>query len=233
MKTYSDHIAQVSTALADPTRREIMEHVLYSDSPMSVREVADYFGLHANAARMHLDKLVKGGLLRVMRHRGERGGRPANLYDASGEDWEFNLPPRRYKLLAEVMARAVSQQPGDIAGRMGQEAYVLGREEAMSSSSPLAFVPDGAGLRDIAAAWHEEIGRRGYKVKMRPVDEGRFEAVFITCPFGEFSRKYPEMVCEIHRRMEEGCLSLGGTCRLEATGKTCAFILRAGGKRQR
>jgi len=92
MKTYSDHIAQVSTALADPTRREIMEHVLHADTALSVREVADYFGLHANAVRMHLDKLVKGGLLKVVRRRGAHGGRPANLYDASDEDWELNLP---------------------------------------------------------------------------------------------------------------------------------------------
>ena len=116
MKTYSDHIAQVSTALADPTRREIMEHVLDADVPLSVKEVADHFGLHANAARMHLDKLVKGGLLKVVRRRGASGGRPANLYDTSGVDWELNLPPRRYKLLAEVLALGVADLEYPVVG---------------------------------------------------------------------------------------------------------------------
>ena len=75
MNTYSENIAQISTALADPTRREIMELVIHAGSPLSVREVADHFGLHANAARMHLDKLVKGGLLKVERQRGVLGAR--------------------------------------------------------------------------------------------------------------------------------------------------------------
>ena len=227
MRTYSDQIAQVSTALADPTRREIMEHVLHADSPLSVREVADFFGLHANAARMHLDKLVKGGLLRIMRQRGERGGRPANLYDASGEDMELNLPPRRYKLLAEVLAMGVADEGGELAQRMGQEAHTRGREEAIAQSSPLAFLGRGASLQEIAKAWSEEIERRGHKASMKHLDGERVEATFITCPFGDFSRNYPGMVCEIHRRMEEGFLSLGGSCRLEATEESCVFILLA------
>ncbi|MDD3717084.1 MAG: helix-turn-helix domain-containing protein [Actinomycetota bacterium] len=225
MKTYSDHIARISVALADPTRREIMEHVIYADSPLSVREVADYFGLHANAARMHLDKLVKGGLLRVVRRRGEHGGRPANLYDASGEDWDLNLPPRWYKLLAEVMARAVSERKGDLSGRLGYEAYEIGREEAMASSSPLAHLHRGAGLGSVAEAWREEIMRRGHKATVRPLEDGRFEASFSNCPFGDFSHRYPEMVCEIHRCLEEGFLSLAGAFRLESAGKRCVFFL--------
>ena len=228
MRTYSDQIAQVSTALADPTRREIMEHVLYAGSPLSVREVADFFGLHANAARMHLDKLVKGGLLRVVRRRGERGGRPANLYDASGEELDLNLPPRRYKLLAEVLAMGMADESGALLRRMGQEAYTRGREEAVTHSSPLGFLKPGAGLREIAAAWSEEVERRGHKVSMEHLSADRVEAAFITCPFGDFSRDYPRLVCEIHRRMEEGFLSLGGSCQLEATEKICHYILRTG-----
>jgi predicted ArsR family transcriptional regulator len=231
MWTYSEHIAQISTALADPTRREIMEHVLYADSPLSVREVAAYFGLHTNAARMHLDKLVKGGLLRIVRQRGGRGGRPANLYDASGEDWELNMPPRGYKLLAGVLAKGVSDVTGDLDRRMGEEAFARGRAEAMAVSSPLAHVHQDAGLLDTATAWLEEIARRGHKASMAPRDDEHVEVTFITCPFGEFSRDYPTLVCEIHRRLEEGFLSLAGARCLEATEKRCSFILKGERKR--
>ena len=228
MKTYSENIAQISTALADPTRREIMELVLYAGSPLSVREVADHFGLHANAARMHLDKLVKGGLLKVMRRRGERGGRPANLYDTSGEDWELNLPPRRYKLLAAVLAGGLAGSHQELDRRLGDEAHARGRAEAMASSSPLAQVPHGAGLKEIATAWLQEIEKRGHKADMAMLDESRIETAFSTCPFGEFSRDYPTLVCEIHRRLEEGVLSLAGNCRLKKTAEKCRFILECG-----
>jgi predicted ArsR family transcriptional regulator len=227
MRTYSDQIAQVSTALADPTRREIMEHITRADTPLSVREVADFFGLHANAARMHLDKLVKGGLLRIVRQRGERGGRPANLYDVSGEELELNLPPRRYRLLAEVLAGGIADEGAVLARRMGDDAYVRGREEAVEQSSPLAFVGHDASVQEIAGAWSQEIERRGHKAILEHLADDHVEATFITCPFGDFSRNYPKLVCEIHRRMEEGFLSLGGSFLLEATGESCVFILRA------
>ncbi len=226
MNTYSEHIAQVSAALADPTRREIMELVLYADSPLSVREVADHFGLHANAARLHLDKLVKGGLLKTVRRRGGRGGRPANLYGASDEDRELNLPPRSYKLLAEVLASGVADRYGELGERLGDEAFRRGREEALTGSSPLARMPAEAGLMDICEAWREDIWRRGHKVSLRRLGDEACEATFIGCPFGDFSRDFPQLVCGIHRRMEEGSLSLAGALLLEATVRRCVFNLR-------
>ncbi|MBN2025892.1 MAG: helix-turn-helix domain-containing protein [Actinobacteria bacterium] len=225
MRAYSEHIARVSTALADPTRREIMEYVTYSDSPLSVREVAEYFGLHANAARLHLDKLVKGGLLQVIRRRGERGGRPANLYGASEVDWEFNLPPRKYKLLAQILARGVSGPEKGVISRIGQEAFKCGREEAVSSSSPLAYLPYGAGLESVSVAWMEEIERRGHKADIAECGKERMEATFLTCPFGGFSSSHPGLICEIHRCLEEGYLSLAGGYGLKATDRRCTFIL--------
>jgi len=225
MRTYSEHIARVSTALADPTRREIMEYVTYSDSPLSVREVAEYFGLHANAARLHLDKLVKGGLLQVIRRRGARGGRPANLYGASEEDWELNLPPRKYKLLAQILARGISGPEKGVMPRIGQEAFNCGREEAVVSSSPLAYLPQGSDLEVVGEAWVEEIERRGHKADITGCEEGSVEVAFLTCPFGGFSHSHPDLVCEIHRCLEEGYLSLAGGYGLEATDRRCVFIL--------
>jgi predicted ArsR family transcriptional regulator len=226
--TYSERIAQVSTALADPTRREIMEYVLGSDSPLSVRDVARHFSLHANAARMHLDKLVKGGLLKVVRRRGEGGGRPANLYGASGNELELNLPARRYKLLAEVLATGVSGLDTQVSSSVGDEAFRRGREDAMGSSSPLAYLPAGADIRDVSTAWIEEISRRGHRARCVETAAGHIAVSFSSCPFGECSRNYPGLVCEIHRRMEEGILSLCGAYTLEASGKGCTFILHAG-----
>jgi predicted ArsR family transcriptional regulator len=226
MNTYSEHIARVSTALADPTRREIMDHVMSADNPLSVRDVAEHFGLHANAARMHLDKLVKGGLLMVVRRRGKRGGRPANLYGASEEDRELSLPPRSYRLLAEVLAGGMTGMESDLATRLGDEAFRRGREEALRSSSPLAFLRHDAELEAIAAGWSQEVERRGFKARIKAARRNRIEAIFLTCPFGDFPRTYPGLVCDIHRRLEEGFLSLVGDWELKSGGTDCTFTAR-------
>ena len=233
MDTYSEHVARISTALADPTRREIMDHVLDADSPLSVREVAEYFGLHANAARMHLDKLVKGGLLRIVRRRGKSGGRPANLYSASEEERELHLPARSYKLLAEVLAGAISGLEGGVDIHMGDEAFARGREEAVRSSSPLAFLSRGSDLEEVARVWLEEVSRRGLRARMVAGDRGHAEVTFLACPFGDFPRNHPDLVCEIHRRLEEGFLSLTGDWQLEKMESGCTFILRPRRRKRR
>lgn len=209
MANYSDQIAQVSTALADPTRREIMQHVLNAENPISAREVAEHFGLHVNAARMHLDKLVKGGLLKVIRRRDSRGGRPAHLYHESDEERELLLPSRCYKALAEILLRGMSGLRENGPSLLHEEALRSGREEGLRNSSPLAYLSHDATAREVGEAWLEEAKRRGLKVRLMNETEAP-RMVYLSCPFGEFSREYPELVCEIHHRLEEGLLSLAG-----------------------
>jgi predicted ArsR family transcriptional regulator len=205
-----------------------MEHVLNSDDPLSVREVAEHFGLHVNAVRIHLEKLVKGGLLRVVRRRGGRGGRPAFLYRASDEDLELHLPPRRYKLLAEVLAQGISSLREETPPSVAREAFRCGREEAIRSASPLAYLPPGAGAVEVAKAWMDEVSGGGLKADYKEAG-GRVEVTFHSCPFGEFSRRYPGLVCEIHRCQEEGFLSLAGEWRVTASEEdACTFVLEAG-----
>ncbi|MDY6793944.1 MAG: helix-turn-helix domain-containing protein [Actinomycetota bacterium] len=210
MITYSEQIAQFSTALADPTRREIMEHVQASECPLSVREVAEHFGLHANAARMHLEKLVKGGLLEIVRRRGIRGGRPAHYYRASDRDWDIHLPPRSYRLLAEVLAESIYSLEREHPEGIAMEAFRCGRKEAVKCSSPLAHLPAEPGIDDVANAWMSEIKRRGLQAKHRTLEDGRLEVTFLSCPFGELSSRYAGLVCEVHRLIEEGFLSMAG-----------------------
>lgn len=230
MSTYSDQIAQVSVALSDPTRREIMEHVFSSQSPLSVREVAEHFNLHANAARMHLDKLVKGGLLKVVRRRGARGGRPAHLYRAADLDWDLHIPPRSYRLLAEILAQAICDLIEPVPEGVKKQALRSGREEALRNSSPLAYLPPDAGIEEVVRAWLEDIERRGIKTVLKSLDGGKAVVIFASCPFGELSTRHPHLVCEIHRTLEEGVLSLvGGWCLHLQEERGCAFILEACG----
>jgi predicted ArsR family transcriptional regulator len=227
MTLYRDHIAQVSDALADPTRREIMEFVYEADDALSVREVAEHFGLHVNAARMHLDKLVKGGILGVMRRRGRMGGRPAHLYRASEKELELHLPPRRYKLLAEVLVQALPDLEIEPPTPVGERAFSAGREEAVRSSSSLAYLSPDTGAAEVALAWSEEIKGRGCRARIEESGESGVAVVFLSCPFGDLSNRSPRLVCEIHRRFEEGHLSLAGDWTLRGGLETgCAFYLK-------
>lgn len=229
MKTYSDQVARVSTALADPTRREILELLLSKDDPLSVKEVAEHFGLHSNAARMHLEKLVKGGLLRMIRRRGAGGGRPAHLYCTCEEEWELHLPPRRYKLLADILLEGISNLDHPVIEALGQEAFRCGRDEAMRTSSALAYLTPESGALQVADAWTREIKQRGLNVESRAAGDDEVEVTFLSCPFGELSSRSPEIICGIHRRMEEGFLSLAGDWRLLGVeGARCTFILNGG-----
>ncbi|MBC7230105.1 MAG: helix-turn-helix domain-containing protein [Actinobacteria bacterium] len=225
MTVYGERIADVSTALADPTRREIMDFVIRSESPLSVREVARHFGLHDNAARLHLDKLVKGGLLRVVRSRQKRGGRPAHLYRPGDGDWELSVPPRQYRLLAEIMVRAVSRAGGGASRRAEEEAFALGREEAARAGSPLARLSQGCPLSALKEAWEEEMRRRGMRSRIAELPPGNLVVTFLGCPFGDIPGEGRDFVCEVHRRLEEGFLSMAGDYRLERGESRCAFRL--------
>ncbi len=226
MKPYSEHIAEVTAALADPTRREIMDLVTRSDEPLSVREVAGSLGLHDNAARMHLDKLVQGGLVRMVRSRSKRGGRPAHLYVAGDAEWELSMPPRSYRLLAEIMVRSVAGGNAKTSLLAGHEAFLRGREEALRSASPLARLEPGCPVSALKSAWEEEIRRRGMRFRLVEKSPRRLELVFLSCPFGDIPAKGGELVCEVHRRLEEGFLSTAGDHALERGRQRCAFVLR-------
>jgi len=224
--TYKERLAEVSAALADPTRREIMDYVSASGTPISVREVAQAFGLHANAARLHLDKLVKGGLLRVVRMRGKRGGRPASLYLPADEELELHLPPRHYRLLAEILVEALCATGEETWERLRDHSYWRGRQEGMNASSPLARVSPRAEAEEVARAWGDDLEKRGLRTRVRLLERGIIEATFLACPFGEVSKRYPGRLCSVHRGLEEGVLSLAGRWTVERGEQDCVFLAR-------
>lgn len=72
----------VTRALAVPTRAGIYRRLRTEGHPLTARDVAEMFGLHANVARNHLDHLAEVGLLITGRRKHPAGGRPAKVYVA-------------------------------------------------------------------------------------------------------------------------------------------------------
>jgi len=64
----------VITALADPTRRHIVE-ILSDGQARSVSEITAFFGITRQAVTKHLAMLVDGGILSCERHGRDRRNR--------------------------------------------------------------------------------------------------------------------------------------------------------------
>ncbi|MGQ9474840.1 MAG: helix-turn-helix transcriptional regulator [Actinomycetota bacterium] len=224
MLDYRERLIQVSTAMADATRRRIFEYLAESESPLTARQVAEHFGLHVNAARVHLDKLVASGMVRVIRRRGTLGGRPAYHYQLLEDQDELHFPPRHYRLLADILTAVMTGKDDPYRLRILQEARRRGYREAARESSPLLEVR-GSNAQALAQAWGEDLARRGLRVRGRVTEEGEVEIVFLGCPFGGLSRERGELVCDIHAALEEGRLRQAGDWILRRRGR-CVFLAR-------
>ncbi|GAB3805446.1 hypothetical protein GCM10027605_31440 [Micromonospora zhanjiangensis] len=112
-------------ALREPVRRAVYEYVVGRAEPVSRNEVAEALGLGRTLAAFHLDKLAGAGLLEAAnapRTGGPGAGRPAKVYRRSAVEHAVTLPPRDYRLLAEVLAGAVERAGVEPA------AYAVARE---------------------------------------------------------------------------------------------------------
>src|SRR5689334_13581456 len=101
-------------ALHEPLRRAVYEHTVAAGEPVSRNDVADALGIGRTLAAHHLDRLVDAGLLEVSYARltgrtGPGAGRPAKLYRRGRAEHALSLPPRDYKVLAEIMADAAEE----------------------------------------------------------------------------------------------------------------------------
>ncbi len=227
MLDYGERLGQISAAMADATRRRIFEYLRESESPLSARQVAEHFGLHVNAARMHLEKLAGSGLVRVVRRRGDLGGRPAYHYQVHEEGGELHFPPRHYRLLAEILIGTLVAMGRRSRLAVLEEARRRGRLEAAAESSPLLSVR-GRDAQALAAAWEADLVRRGLRRRTRVTEEGHVETLFLSCPFGELPRTAGELVCDLHAALEQGRVESAGEWRL-SRGEGCSFIARPPG----
>src|SRR3954452_24408232 len=101
-------------ALAEPTRRRLYEYVAGLQDAVGRDRAAEELGLPRHAAKFHLDRLVEVGLLtteyrRLSGRTGPGAGRPAKLYRRAPGEVSVSVPPRRYALLAEILAEAVGR----------------------------------------------------------------------------------------------------------------------------
>jgi predicted ArsR family transcriptional regulator len=184
-----DQIAALS-ALDDPVRRRLYEHVSGATEPVGRDAAAAAAGVTRSLAAYHLDRLAAEGLLEVAYERrsgrsGPGAGRPAKLYARAEREFSASAPPRDYGLAARLLAEAAASDPsGATASALRDAAGRLGREAAGEPG-------------EVA----ELLTARGYE----PYDDDGVLRLR-NCPFHAAARRHPEVVCDMNLALLRGLL---------------------------
>ena len=136
----------VERALGVPTRAGIYRRLRTQGAPLSAREVADMFGLHANVARNHLDVLAEVGLAVTGTRKHPGGGRPARVYVAREQavtTRDLTVPPG-----SQLAVHAIVQLIAGLAEHR-EKLALLAEEQGRKLVSAVA---GRAAARDFAAA---------------------------------------------------------------------------------
>ena len=191
-------------SLREPVRRAVYEHVAASPQPVSRNAVVEALGIGRTLAAFHLDKLVDSGLLETAyapRSGGPGAGRPAKLYRRSAAEYTLALPPRDYRLLADVLSAAVQQAGVEPA------AYAAAREQ---------------GERLAGGEVVERLTALGYE----PAEDTDGTVRLRNCPFHAMAQAYPPLVCGLNLALLEGLVGDGGqVARLDPGPAGCCVTI--------
>ena len=207
---FTSAVSAITSAFGDPTRRRIYLLAHEAAEGVTASEVAEAFGLHANVARHHLDKLAAGGYLEV--HTGKHtgaAGRPSKRYVATATPVSIDHPVRRDELILSLLGRALELLPRDVAESMAEQ---VGIEYGKAMAEALSGGESQRSFRSALHAVADALTAHGFAAHT----EARGDVVSIVaehCPFGGAAVVSP-VICAVDRGMVKGMLSslYGETC---------------------
>ena len=210
-------------ALADDTRRALYEYVASEPDPVGREQAATAVGLPLHTASFHLDRLVTEGLLEVEFRRltgrsGPGAGRPSKLYRRADREFAVSLPERRYDLVGDILAAAVTRAAGGTS--LEQALDDCAREEGLDVGGAAADRKDPASL----ASFAEVLASQGYEPRLE--DDA---VVLANCPFDSLARKHTSLVCGLNESFVQGVadgLGCPATACLEPSPDRCCVTAR-------
>lgn len=179
------------------SRTSLLETLRGQPEPTTLAALVAVTGLHANTVREHLWALVRHGLVR--RHRAEPSGRgrPAWLYQATGNN---EVPPTaQYAGLAAALASAIHRT----SDAPRQDAILAGTEwgHELARDRPRPTARHALAARRQLVELLEDLG-------FAPVTDTNAVAVRLTrCPLLEAAYRDPEVVCGVHLGIVRGALA--------------------------
>jgi predicted ArsR family transcriptional regulator len=214
--------------LDEPVRRALFEYVAAHGEPVSRDQAAAAAGTTRENAAFHLDRLVGEGLLetsfkRLSGRTGPGAGRPSKLYRRSSRQLDVSVPPRRYALLAGLLADAVAGSKGkDPRREVAKAARSFG---SGLGSEARARVGARAGRAALLWAAVTVLDEHGFA----PVETPRGTVRLRNCPFDALAKLHPDLVCAMNLSLIEGLLAgldaAGLAARLDPQPGRCCVTL--------
>jgi predicted ArsR family transcriptional regulator len=211
--------------LGHPVRRRLYDVVSAASGAIGRDEAAAAVGVSRSLAAYHLDRLVEQGLLeagfaRAEGRSGPGAGRPAKRYGRAQREFALRVPPRDYRLLAELLvAAAAEDDSGVIREALERVAYNSGR--SLGEDANLETGEDRITLECL-------LRRRGYE----PFADESKTIRLRNCPFHAVARRDPEFVCGLNLRLVEGLidgLDIHAHAVLEPEARQCCVAITIGG----
>ncbi len=192
-----DHAGPIG-ALADDNRRALYEYVVGEPDPVGREQAARAVEVPLHTASFHLDRLVSEGLLEVEFRRltgrtGPGAGRPSKLYRRAEQAFAVSLPPRRYDLVGDILAEAVSRAADGAS--LERSLTASAREEGLALGRAVSGMSEEPTLTAVA----EVLAGQGY--------EARIDEQVVTlrnCPFDTLARKHTDLVCGLNQKFVQG-----------------------------
>lgn len=203
------------SSLDDPVRQRLYHYVASCDEPVAREQAATAAGISRTLAAYHLDKLAEAGILSVSYARpagrsGPGAGRPAKRYARTRDELSVSVPPRNYRLLADVLVTAMAD---DDAGAVRSAVSAAARRAGRAGASEHGVL--------------EALREFGYEPAVN--DAGDIE--LRNCPFERLARRYTEAVCGLNLQLIEGMLEGTGEPPRRATlapsERRCCVTVRA------
>ena len=193
-----EHQASGIGALADGTRRALYEYVVAEPDAVGREQAATAVGVPLHTASFHLDRLEEEGLLDVEYRRlsgrtGPGAGRPSKLYRRAEREFAVSLPPRRYDLVGDILARAVTRaahgEPID------DSLAACARDEGLALGASVEGVDAEQSLPAVARV----LAGQGFEPQV-----GDGVVALRNCPFDALAQKHTALVCGLNEQFVQG-----------------------------
>jgi predicted ArsR family transcriptional regulator len=164
---------------------------------MGIVAIADELDVHPNTVRFHLDTLVGDGRVERVAPDRKGPGRPPLRFQATRQMDRGG--PRRYRLLAEILAMGFAAEPDPSA-----KALAAGRAWGQQLAPPAGKTKRGKpiGMRESIKHLVDVLDELGFAPERR----GQQQVGLRHCPFLEVAEARQAVVCPIHLGLMQGAL---------------------------
>ncbi len=188
----SDSMQTQAKALADPSRFRLFRFIADASEPVGVAELTELLGFHHNAIRQHLAVLVEAQLIAESTEVRKVRGRPRKQYELRSDALSaFRSVSGSYERLASLLLAYAGS--GETAFDVGRRA---GHDRARDSAPTAIDARVPQLVRELAVDGFE------------PSLHSDTAIVLDHCPFADVAGQNPKVVCELHRGLINGHLSV-------------------------